>query len=136
VCTNETPTAALGTPEGAAGSTRVPIVFTNTGQAACTLEGFPAVVFVGGGDGTQIGAPATQDTVTSPVSLVTIAPGGTAQAQLTITTAEVEGCTPTASDGFRVTPPGSDEAFYIATVDYEACDSADISILTVSAVAP
>jgi cytoskeletal protein RodZ len=135
VCTNDTTTAALGTPDGAAGSTRVPIIFTNAGTAPCSLEGFPAVVFVGGGDGTQIGVPATQDTTTTPVTLVTIEPGATASAILTITTADVEGCTPTPSDGFRVAPPGSTEAFYIANFDYEACDSPDVSILTVSAVA-
>ena len=135
VCTNDTMTADFGTPDGTAGSTRVPVVFTNTGGDPCSLEGFPAVVFVGGGDGTQIGVPATQDTATTPVTLVTIEPGGTATATLTITTADVEGCTPTPSDGFRVTPPGSTEAFYIANFDYEACDSADVSILTVSAIA-
>lgn len=134
-CTTATSTAALGTPDGTAGSTHVPIIFTNSSTEPCTLEGFPAVVFVGDGDGTQLGAPATEDTATSPVAVVTIEPGNSAMSLLTITTADVEGCTRVAADGFRVTPPGSADGFFIATTDYEACDSADVSVLTVSAVA-
>lgn len=133
-CTTDNSTVDLGAADAAAGSVQVPLIFTNTSSADCTLKGYPVVVFVGDGNGTQIGSTATQDTST-PVSLVTLAPGATATATLTVTIADVEGCSPTAADGFRITPPGSNDAFFAATTDYQACDNANVSILTVTAIA-
>ena len=132
-CTTDTSTAELGQADGAAGSVMVPIIFTNTSSAPCTLEGFPVVEFVGDEDGTTIGAPATDDDQ-SAVALVTIEPGNSASALLTITTADVEGCTRVAVDGFRVIPPGSSDAFFIANTDYQGCQE-DVSVLKVAAVA-
>lgn len=134
-CTTDDSTVELGTAEGAAGSSVVPLIFTNTGSADCTLEGFPTVEFVGDGDGTQIGASATEDTATSPVALVTLAPGESAESVLTITTAPVGDCEPVDVDGFRVIPPGSNDAFFIENTDYQACDDPDVSLMTVSAIA-
>lgn len=59
---------------GAAGSVEIAIVLTNTGTTSCTLQGWPGVSFVGGGDGTQIGASAKQDAA-SPHETVTLDPG-------------------------------------------------------------
>ena len=132
-CTTDNSTVELGTADAAAGSVQVPLIFTNTSSADCTLKGFPVVAFVGDGNGTQIGSTATQDTTTA-VALVTIAPGDSAAALLVITTAEVEGCSPTAADGLRVIPPGSNDSFFVATTDYQACDNANVSILKVSAI--
>lgn len=133
-CTTDNSTVDLGTANAAAGSVEIPLIFTNTSNADCTLKGYPVVVFVGDGNGTQIGSTATQDT-SIPVSLVTLAPGATATANLTVTIADVEGCSPTAADGFRITPPGSNDAFFAATTDYQACDNANVSILKVTAIA-
>ncbi len=47
---------------GAAGSTYVHLALRNTGSSTCTLQGWPGVSFVGGGDGSQIGAAATRAT--------------------------------------------------------------------------
>ena len=132
-CTTDTSTAELGQADGAAGSVMVPIIFTNTSSAPCTLEGFPVVEFVGDEDGTTIGAPATDDDQ-SAVALVTIEPGNSASALLTITTADDEGCTRVAVDGSRVIPPGSSDAFFIANTDYQGCQE-DVSVLKVAAVA-
>ena len=132
-CTTDTAEASLGEPDGAAGTTTIPLVFTNTSDAPCTLEGFPTVEFVGDGDGTQIGASATEDTETSPVQVITIEPGAAASSILKITAAG-NVCEPVDVDGFRVIPPGSSDAFFIATTDYPACDG-DVELLTVSAVA-
>ena len=60
---------------GAAGSVGVTIVLTNNGSASCELQGWPGVAFVGGGNGTQLGKPATLDRST-PHPTVTLAPGG------------------------------------------------------------
>jgi hypothetical protein len=133
-CTTDNSSVELGTPDGAAGTTNVSIIFTNTGSADCTLEGFPTVEFVAGADGTQVGATATQDTSTSP-TLVTLAPGGMAAALLSITTAG-NVCEPVQVDGFRVIPPGSVDAFFIPTTDYPACDDPNTELLKVTAIAP
>lgn len=134
-CTTDNSTTELGAPSGAAGSTQVPLIFTNTSDAACTLEGYPTVEFVGDGNGTQIGATAMQDASTV-VALVTIEPGNSAMATLTITdAANVDDCSPVTPDGFRVIPPGSNDAFFIEVTDYQACENAAVSILAVSAIA-
>jgi hypothetical protein len=131
-CTTDNSTVEFGEPDGAAGSTFIPLIFTNTGSEPCTLEGFPTVEFVGDGDGTQVGAAATEDAATSPVELITVDPGTSAQATLKITTAG-NVCEPVAVDGFRVIPPGSSDAFFIEETAYDAC-AGDVSIMTVSAV--
>jgi uncharacterized protein DUF4232 len=62
----------------AAGSTYVPIDFTNTSGNACTMEGYPGVSFVRGPSGGQLGNAATRNPAASP-AMVTLAPGGVAQ---------------------------------------------------------
>ncbi len=131
-CTTDNSTVTFGEPDGAAGSTFIPLIFTNTGSDPCTLEGFPTVEFVGDGDGTQIGEAATQDTTTSPVTLITLDPDISAVATLKITTAG-NVCEPVDVDGFRVIPPGSGDAFFIEETAYDAC-AGDVSIMTVSAI--
>jgi hypothetical protein len=131
-CTTDNSSVAFGEPDGAAGSTFIPLIFTNTGSDPCTLEGFPTVEFVGDGDGTQVGDAATEDTATSPVEVITLDPGTSAEATLKITTAG-NVCEPVDVDGFRVIPPGSSDAFFIEESSYDACDG-DVSIMTVSAV--
>ncbi len=133
ICSTANSKVTLGSPSGEAGHTVVPIVFTNTSSSPCTLEGYPTVEFVGDGNGTQIGASATQDTTTAPVTLVTLAPGGGAGSVLTVTDAG-NVCTPVPVDGFRVIPPGSKDAFFVPTTDYPAC-AGSTSLLTVSAFA-
>ncbi len=133
LCTTSNSTASLGMPSGAAGHTIVPVVFTNTSSAPCTLEGYPTVEFVGDGNGTQIGPAATQDASQAPVTLTTLAPGGGAGAVLTVTDAG-NVCTPVNVDGFRVIPPGSNDAFFIASTAYPACPGAT-SLLTIGAIA-
>lgn len=135
LCTTDNSTAELGTSSGAAGSVQVPIIFTNTSSAPCTLEGFPTVEFVGDDNGTQLGAPAADDTQSSPVALVTIEPGNSAASLLTITVADTDGCTRVPANGFRVIPPGSNDAFFLATTDYQACQEPNTVILIVTAVA-
>ena len=131
-CTTDTSTVSFGEPDGAAGSTVIPLIFTNTGGEPCTLEGFPVVEFVGDGDGTQVGQGSTQDTTTSPVQLITIEPGNTASSLLKITSAG-NVCDPVDVDGFRVIPPGSNDAFFIAETGYEACEG-NVSLLQVTAL--
>jgi len=120
---------------GAAGRTGIELVLTNIGGSPCELQGWPGVSFVGGGDGTQLGAPAEQDRSTYPSDTVTLAPGGQAFVPLTIVQAldySNAECAPREADGFRVYPPGSEESLFIS-YPQTACSS-DVALLTVSAV--
>jgi len=123
---------------GAAGSMVVHLTLRNTGSAACTLQGWPGVSFVGGGDGAQIGAAAGQDR-SSAHPTVTLQPGQTAVAPLKIANAQDYApaeCTPTAADGFRVYPPGSTESLFVPASGYTACSSASAGLLQVQALVP
>jgi hypothetical protein len=134
-CTFDDLEITLGEAEGAAGSTTVPIVFENAGSAACIVEGYPTVAFVGDENGTQLGAAAAEDAA-STVASVSLEPGGSASATLTITDAvNVDDCDPADADGFRVFPPGSNDAEFLATTDYQACTNTSVNILTVGALA-
>lgn len=123
---------------GAAGSTYVHLALRNTGSSTCTLQGWPGVSFVGGGDGSQIGAAATRATE-SPHPTVTLAPGAVAVAPLQVATAAdypTEKCQPIAADGFRVYPPGSKESLFVRDTDFTACRSADAGLLSVFGLVP
>ncbi len=131
-CNTDNSSVELGQPDSGAGTTMVALIFTNTSDAACTLEGFPVVEFVADGDGTQVGESATQNTDASPVQVITVEPGDSAASMLKITSAG-NVCDPVEVDGFRVIPPGSSDAFFIETSDYPACDG-DVSLLEVTAI--
>lgn len=123
---------------GAAGSVIVHLVLENTGSTTCTVQGWPGVSFVGGGNGKQIGAPAVAEK-SSPHPTVTLAPGKTAVAPLKIVRAEnysAGDCSPKTPDGFRVYPPGSKQSLFVKDTDFQACASADASLLSVQAFVP
>ncbi|WP_260212659.1 MULTISPECIES: DUF4232 domain-containing protein [unclassified Curtobacterium] len=123
---------------GAAGSVIVHLALQNTGSTTCTLQGWPGVSFVGGGNGSQIGAAATQEK-NSPHPTVTLAAGQTAVAPLKIVQAgnySKADCSPKTPDGFRVYPPGSEQSLFAKDADYQACSSADASLLSVQALVP
>lgn len=120
---------------GAAGSVVVHLALRNTGTTTCTVQGWPGVSFVGGGDGTQIGAPATLDR-SAPHPTVSLAPGSTAVAPLKVTRAEnvpSSDCSPVTPEGFRVYPPGSEQSLFVAATSYTACRSSDTQLLSVQA---
>lgn len=121
---------------GAAGSVEITLTFTNTSSSSCTLQGWPGVSFVGGGNGTQLGSPAALDR-SSAHETQTLAPGATVNAPLKIVQAgnfDPADCTPTAADGFRVYPPGSKQAMFIAASGYTACAKAGVQVLSVQAI--
>ncbi|HEU5416106.1 MAG TPA: DUF4232 domain-containing protein [Streptosporangiaceae bacterium] len=105
-----------GQANGAAGSVIVPLEFSNTGTASCTLYGYPGVSFVTGQDGSQIGASAGQDPAT-PRQQVTLAPGGTAHALLQVAVAQnfpATRCKPATAHLLKVYPPGQTAALYVS----------------------
>ena len=125
----------LGTPNGTAGSTYLPIVFANTGTAACTLYGYPGVSLAGGSPAAQIGAAAARNS--SPAAkIVTLAPGGTANATLQVTVAgnyPAATCNPTAATTLVVYPPNQTAS---VSVPYSTtgCAAPGVNILHVSVV--
>ncbi|MGL3199696.1 MULTISPECIES: DUF4232 domain-containing protein [Curtobacterium] len=129
-------TTAVG--GGSAGHQAYEIVFRNTGSSPCTLQGWPGVSFVGKGNGTQLGAPATFDR-SSAHGTVTIAAGSTAHATLLVAQArDYEDCGITTADGFRVYPPGSKQSLFLdaGQLELSACTASGVQQLQVQAVQP
>lgn len=120
---------------GTAGSTYVYVRLTNTGSTTCTIQGWPGVSIVGGGNGTQIGQAAAFDR-TSPHSTVSLATNATALALLRIVEAgnyDASQCVPTKGDGLRIYPPGQKASLYIPVTGLTGCKSMSVSLLTVDA---
>ena len=119
---------------GAAGSTYLPINFTNTSGAACSLYGFPGVSFVTGPSGSQIGAAATRAPNVSSVP-VSVAAHATAHAWLQVVQAgnyPASSCHPVTAHWLKVYPPGNTAASYIGHT-FPAC-SGKVTVLTVMPV--
>ena len=122
-----------------AGATRVAIILRNTGARSCTLQGWPGVSFVGGGNGTQIGNAATLDRST-PHQTLTLRPSGEVQAVVTVKDAgdwDSATCHPRVTDGFRVIPPGSRQSLFVPATGalFESCAAPAVHQLTTSALA-
>jgi hypothetical protein len=106
---------SLGSGQGAAGSTYVNLLFTNTGSTTCTMAGFPGVSYVTGPGGTQIGQAAQRSG--SSGTPVNLAPGAVASAtlrQVNVQNYPAADCTPTPAAGLLVYPPGQITAAYVA----------------------
>ena len=101
-----TPCRSVVTSLAGAGAT-ARIVFTNRGDAACTLRGVPAVRWVGAG-GTAVGAPATRTGAAGPA--LTLAPGGSVAVTLRIvplTEFAAKNCDAVAVRGLTLRAPGT-----------------------------
>jgi Domain of unknown function (DUF4232) len=108
----------------AAGSTYVPIDFTNTSASACTMDGYPGVSFVRSPSGGQLGNPATRNPAATP-AMVTLAPGGIAHAILKVAAAgdySQSACTPVTAHWLKIFPPDQVTAIY-AQYDVQACSA-------------
>jgi uncharacterized protein DUF4232 len=106
VCTVRDLGVSLGATEGTAGTMYRALVFTNTGDRTCVIQGFPGVSFVTGDDGHQVGEAAERVGEKGPP--VALKPGATATSPVgfvNIGNYEPETCQPTAVRGLRVYPP-------------------------------
>jgi len=122
---------------GAAGSTYVPVDFTNTSGAPCGLYGYPGMSFVTAGDssGSQIGAAAQENPSFGKVP-VQLAAGGAAHAWLQVAEAgnyPAATCQPVTAHWLRVYAPGETQALYVSHA-FDACASASTPLLTVMPV--
>lgn len=113
--------------QGAAGSTLLDVVFTNTGDEECSLEGYPGVSLVTDNNGTQLGASADREE-SGDSEKVTLQPGDRATASVRITKVgalDPEECSPKAADGIRVYPPEETRSAYIELKGLEGCTGKD-----------
>jgi hypothetical protein len=122
---------------GAAGSTYLPVDFTNTSSSPCGLYGYPGMSFVtaGDGSGSQIGAGAQQNPSFGKVP-VRLAAGGAAHAWLQVTEAgnyPSATCQPVTAHWLRVYAPGETRALYVSHA-FDACSSDSAPLLTVMPV--
>lgn len=115
-CTTAALKVAIGSGQGAAGSSFYPIDFTNNSSASCTLYGYPGVSFVTAVGGSQIGPAATRNNAITP-ALVTLAAGATAHATLQVVNAgnyPASKCTIVHTHWLRVYPPDQFTALYVS----------------------
>jgi len=122
---------------GAAGSTYVPVDFTNTSGSPCGLYGYPGMSFVtaGDGSGSQIGAAAQENPSFGKVP-VQLAAGGAAHAWLQVAEAgnyPAATCQPVTAHWLRVYAPGETQALYVSHT-FDACSSSSAALLTVMPV--
>jgi hypothetical protein len=127
--------ASLGAESGTAGTFYQVVDLTNASAATCTLYGYPGVSFVTGVGGSTVGAPANQNPV-DPKTLVTLAPGGQANALVALHDAGAyppAACQMTSVDWLRIYPPGDYGSVYLQ-YQAETCSMATEPIMTVTAV--
>ena len=113
-----------------AGRVLLEVQVTNTSSAPCTLRGYPGVSLVAGTEGAELGAPAKR--VAGPEGLVTLAPGGKATAQVSLTQAgNLPNCGVTAAAGFRVYLPDDTAAQFVPLTE-QGCSNTSVVLLEVS----
>jgi len=114
----------------------VVIDFTNTSSSTCTLYGYPGVSLVSGPPYMQIGLAAKRST-TTPKTLVTLAPGATANALLQIVDAlnyPSASCGPAKATALKVYPPNQTVPVYLPNTS-NGCTK-PVQILYIGAVRP
>ena len=121
----------LGLSEGYAGGVYQVINFTSTSSASCTLFGYPGVSLVTGPPYAQLGSAAKRST-TTPVKLITLAPGETADAQLQIVDAlnfPSATCHPTKATNLKVYPPNQTAPVYLADTSYGCAEPVQTMVI-------
>lgn len=119
----------------AAGSAYYTISLRNTGQATCTLDGYPGVSLVGA-NGVQLGRAADRNPAGTSKTL-TLAKGAGTTFILQVANAgdySSGQCRPTAARGFRIYPPGSTQALFLARSGVTGCAATTVHQLTVGRV--
>ena len=134
------PTSSLrvkqGVAQGYAGGVYQVIDFTNTSGSTCTLYGYPGVSLVSGPPYMQIGLAAKRSTST-PRTLVTLAPGATANALLQIVDAlnyPTASCGPAKATALKIYPPDQTVPVYLPNTSSGCTKPAQI--LYIGAVRP
>lgn len=128
-CTNADLKAGYRATDAGVGSRFGEITLTNVSDHACALGGFGGLSYVGGGDGTQIGAPAARE---GKWRTVIMKPGQVAVSEVAESTAEnypASACKPTRVDGFRVYVPDSYDSQFVRH-ETTGCADKNVSLLS------
>ena len=135
-CPTRSLAATVGLGQGAAGSVYQVIDFKNLSNTTCTLYGYPGVSLASGSPVTQVGAAASRSTETA-VSVVTLAPGQSANALLRITQAlnyPSATCSPVATTYLQIFPPDQFTPIYLAYKS-TGCAKSTVNLLSISVMA-
>ncbi len=114
VCTNAELAASYHAGDAAMSHRYGRIVLTNTSDHACSTGGYGGLSYVGGGDGTQVGAPADREP--GKARSIVVQPGQKVVSRVSETVAGVypkRECRPKHVDGFRVYIPNETRSQYI-----------------------
>ena len=128
--------ASAGIGQGTLGSNYLVIDFKNLNNSPCTLYGYPGISLAGGKPVTQIGQAAVENPAT-PRQLVTLSPGGVANALLRIVDAgnyPAQKCAPVTSHWLQIFPPNQTVPIYLHYTS-QAC-AKPVKLLTVNVVVP
>lgn len=109
---------------GTAGSTFIPIEFSNVGHHACSLNGYPGMA--GFRAGHQVGPAASRNG--TPHATVTLASGDTAHVILRVVDAGAVCAHPVTADSLQVFPPGATRAQTIG-FPFAACPHSGVLIV-------
>ncbi|RMI30348.1 DUF4232 domain-containing protein [Nocardia stercoris] len=126
-----------GGDHGGMGTFVAQLIFTNTGPAACVMQGYAGVSQTVGATGDPVGAPADRDTSSlAKVVPVTLAPGGAAQFLLFTSNWQnyPDTCAPKSTDHLRVYPPDNTDSLALPW-DRKIC-TGPMHLLTVRPVQP
>ncbi|MGW3292361.1 DUF4232 domain-containing protein [Streptomyces xiamenensis] len=137
VCATEALALSVENPNAGAGSLMYTLAFTNTGDTACTLTGFPGVSLLTAEGGEQIGAPAVRGPEGGEALRVELAPGGTARADLRLARAEnypEQECSPAPAAGLLVYPPDETDALFLSREGVTGCTDESVGLLSVTVV--
>jgi hypothetical protein len=91
------------------------IVLRNSSSTTCWVKGYGGLSYVGGGNGTQVGAPA--DRTPSPTPRTVLAPGDKVRSAVVETSFgpfSTKECQPTDVDGFRIYVPDETHSIFLA----------------------
>jgi hypothetical protein len=112
-----------------AGHIGLQVTVTNSGSAACVIEGFPGVSLVTGTQGQQLGAPAKRTTGTP--AAITLAPGAKVSAPLQLAqAANFPDCGVTPAMGFRIYLP-DDTAAQFSQQAQQGCSNAGVVLMEI-----
>jgi hypothetical protein len=123
--------------DAAMSTTYYDVILANRSTHPCRTGGYGGISLVGGGNGTQIGAPATRDSASKPVA-ITLQPGRRAHARLGVGQAlnyPKKKCDPVQAEGVRVYPPNETRSAYVALA-VTACRSTKVSLMSLQPYRP
>ena len=106
------------------------IVLRNTSASSCWVKGYGGLSYVGGGNGTQVGAAADRTTSATPKTV--LEPGDTVRSAIVETSTgpyPKSECRPTKVDGFRVYVPDETRSLFIEHPT-TGCTNPKIHLLT------